>query len=70
MRLYKTNYVDDAAQPGREERAAWAGTQAEAAKDRKKLKTDGMHSIVTEEVDVLTDKASLLRFLSQWCTVR
>lgn len=70
MRLYKTNYIDDAAQPGRGDRAAWAGTQADAGKDRKKLKADGMRSIVTEETDVLTDKGSLLRFLNQWCAVR
>jgi hypothetical protein len=66
MRLYKTNYIDDAAEPGRTERAAWAGTQAEAAADRKRLKVAGMRGIVTNEVDVPTDKKGLLAHLSAW----
>lgn len=70
MRLYKTNFIDDAADEGRREQATWSGTQADAAKDRKRLKTEGMRSIETEEVDVPTDKAGLLQFLNQWCVVR
>lgn len=70
MRLYKTTFLDDAADPGRNECASWAGTQAEAASDRKKHKTAGMREIETEEVDVPTDKKGLLQFLSQWAIVR
>ena len=66
MRLYKTNYIDDAADVGRQERASWAGTQADAAKDRKRLKAEGMLKISTNEVDVPTDKAGLLAHLNMW----
>lgn len=69
MRLYKTNYIDDGADPGRQERASWAGTQADAGKDRKRLKAEGMRGIVTNEVDVPTDKAGLLAYLSMWGVV-
>lgn len=70
MRLYKTNFIDDSAEAGRQEQAAWSGTQADAGKDRKRLKSEGMRSIDTEEVDVPTSKQELLGFLSQWCSVR
>ena len=72
MRLYKTNYPDDDATGGasRNELAVWCGTKSDAASDRKRLKVDGMRDIETEEVDVPTDKAGLLTFLSTWCIVR
>lgn len=70
MRFYKTTYTDDAAEPGRTECAAWSTTQADAAGDRRRLKTAGMCDVATEEVDVPTDKKGLLEFLSKWCVVR
>ncbi len=70
MRLYMTMFVDDAAKPERNEGTSWSGTQADAGKDRKRLKAEGMRNIVTEEVDVPTDKAGLISFLSKWAVVR
>jgi hypothetical protein len=66
MRLYKTIYTDDAADPGRNERATWAGTLAGAAVDRKRLKSSGMRSITTDEVEVPTNKVELLAHLNMW----
>lgn len=69
MRLYKTSYTDDAADPNRDERATWAGTQAEASADRKRLKAAGMRDIITNETEVPTDKKGLLAFLNMWGVV-
>ena len=66
MRLYKTNYIDDAADPGRTERASWAGTQAEAVADRKRLKASAKRAIVTNEVEFTTDKKGVLAHLNTW----
>jgi len=70
MRLYKTTFTDDAADPGRNERASWAGTLAGAAADRKRLKAEGMRSIATDEVDVPTSKTELLAHLNKWEVVQ
>jgi hypothetical protein len=42
----------------------WDGTQADAAKRRKALKATGYLLVLTEEVEVPTDKAGLLAYLN------
>ena len=69
MKLYKTTYIDDGQLTNRNECASWDGTQTDAAKTRRQLKTDGMRNIETTDTDVLTDKANLLAFLNKWCIV-
>lgn len=69
MKLYRTyaeaQYGDGY---GRDAKAQWTGTQADAAKARKylnstlKIPRDHIH---TDEVDVPTDKKGLLAFLNQ-----
>lgn len=63
MRLYKTKFIDDDSKTG-VHKAIWSGSQAEASKDRVRLKKDGMREIITEETDVPTTKAELITFLS------
>lgn len=63
MKLYKTIYLDDDT-PEDNDRRVWDGTQADAAKRRKALKTEGMRMIVTDEVDVPTSKSALLAWLN------
>ena len=69
MRLYKTKFIDDEQPQGRNECATWCGTQSDAGKDRKRLKSEGMRNIETQEVEVPTNKESLLAFLNQWAAV-
>lgn len=64
MRLYKTTFIDDAKEGAT--CATWSGTQADAGKDRKAMKSEGMRNVETEEVEVPTDKKGLLEFLNQW----
>lgn len=66
MRLYKTTI-----QTGADSfKTIWSGSKDQAGKDRvefKKLGVEHNNKKVlpeTEEVDVLTDKASLIRFLN------
>lgn len=66
MRLYKTKFLDDEKEI---QCATWCGTQSDAGKDRKRLKSEGMRNIETEEVEVPTNKESLLAFLNQWAVV-
>lgn len=60
MKLYKTTATNDP-------KAHWAGSQAEAAGQRKALNQAGhkRDSITTDEVDVPTDKKGLLEFLNK-----
>lgn len=61
MDLYKTtgeNSDGDTA-------TVWAGTQADAAKNRKALKSTNFKGVDTEEVDVPTKKADLIAFLNK-----
>jgi hypothetical protein len=65
MNLYRTTYTDD-------ERpnlplSDWSGSQAEASKDRKRLKAEGMRKIETTEEVVPTDKKGLLAWLNKNC---
>jgi hypothetical protein len=69
MKLYKTKFIDDAAEDtNTDHMAEWDGTQADAGKTRKRLKGEMMRSIETEDVEVPTSKQGLLEFLNQWCT--
>ncbi len=61
MRLYKTS----GEKADHEVKTSWAGTQADAAKARKEAKAVGLLFIETEEVDVPTDKAGLLKWLNE-----
>ena len=64
MRLYKLTQTDAGPEPVR---IRWVGTQADAAAMRKEWNTK-LHvkrdDILTEEVDVPTDKKGLLEFLN------
>lgn len=61
MKLYRT--ITSTADP----KEAWAGSQAEAASQRKAFNQSGVRrdDIVTVEVDVPTDKKGLLEFLNK-----
>lgn len=63
MKLYRTTVTD----AGPEDVAVrWAGSQAEAASQRKALNQNFKRDkINTEEVDVPTDKKGLLEFLNK-----
>lgn len=43
----------------------WSGTQADARAHRKQFKSDGLSFVETAEVDVPTNKDSLLEFLNK-----
>lgn len=60
MKLYRTKAKDESA-------GYWAGSQTEAAGQRKALNQAGhkRDTITTEEVDVPTSKTGLLEFLNQ-----
>lgn len=61
MKLYKTIGVNDETSA----KFHWDGTQADAAKRRKELKSSGdFGKVSTEEVDVPTSKAELLAWLN------
>jgi len=64
MKLYKTLYTDDLDENPAIRKVHWDGTQTDASKLRKSLKTEGMREIVTVPTDVPTDKAGLLTFLN------
>lgn len=62
MKLYKTTTAAK-----HEVAPAWSGSQADAAKDRKHFNSDmkiPRTEIVTEEVEVPTNKQGLLDFLN------
>lgn len=61
MKLYRTRGYDA---PNGIESIHWDGTQADAAKCRKKLKELDIANIETTDVDVPTDKPSLLAWLN------
>ena len=63
MKLYKTTFTDDADTYSKSY-ASWTGTLAEASKNRKQLKLNGMREIKTDEVEVPTQKAGLIKFLN------
>lgn len=65
MKLYCTTFVDDAAPTGEMLGQRWYGTQAWQKKDAKLLHSDGMRNIEQHQVDVPTDKASLLAWLNE-----
>jgi len=62
MKLYRTSHSADY------HVHHWDGTQADAAKRRKELKTNGCRDIETKEIDVPTDKQGLLAWLNENCT--
>ena len=65
MRLFLTSYLCDGDKDVTTLQGVYDGTQAEAAKQRKLLKLDGMRNIDTSEVDVPTDKAGLMAYLNE-----
>lgn len=68
MHLYKTSgYAEEDRGDASNWIAKWDGTQADAAKTRKAMKTDGLTKIETKEVDIPTDKAGLLTWLNAHC---
>ena len=60
MVLYKTNYQDGHG----ELKAKWAGSLAEASRDRAQLKRDGHAEIVTEPITFSTHKAGIIELLN------
>lgn len=62
MRLYLTSYFDDETGTTGQQ---FDGTQADASKRRKTLKTQGMRDIETTDKDVPTDKAGLMAYLNK-----
>lgn len=69
MKLYKITATGTPDSETPDSETHWVGTQADAASKRKKLLTDGYKraNIDTDEVDVPTDKAGLLKFLNTGC---
>lgn len=63
MKLYRTKSFAD---PGVDSAIeySWQGTQADAAAERKRLKAEFHSGIETAEIDVPTDKPSLLAWLN------
>ncbi|WP_025915470.1 hypothetical protein [Herminiimonas sp. CN] len=59
MKLYQT-----AGENG-DVHARWAGSQADASKQRVALKKEGYRNVQTAEHDVPTDKAGLLGWLNE-----
>ncbi len=73
MRLYKTTAVGKATEnddgtSSQEVQVRWAGSQAEAATNRKTFVSMGFKraEVNTVEVDVPTNKAGLLEFLNDF----
>jgi hypothetical protein len=72
MKLYRTDFIDDAYTPppvsvnseGTYRLSAWTGTQADATACRKTLLLEGMRDIKTYEVDVPTSKSPLIEWLN------
>lgn len=62
MKLYKTTCKSE---DGSQKFCEFASSADAASKARTRLKKEGMWDIETEEVDVLTDRASLVRFLNK-----
>lgn len=60
MKLYKITGASD------KQRSIWVGTQSDAAKARKELIAEGFKraELITEEVDVPTNKEGMLGFLN------
>lgn len=70
MRFYLITDADRSENGEGKCRVAWAGSQGEAASIRKQWVSGGTKraDITTDEVDVPTDKAGLLKFLND-CAV-
>lgn len=68
MRLYRVLYFDGTFNGNR---ATWAGTQSDAKALQKRLEAEhGRHNVdAFEQVDVPTEKATLLVFLNQHATL-
>lgn len=60
MKLYNTTGENSEGFVGNH----WAGTQADAGKQRAELKKTGYKGVSTDEVDVPTSKADLLAWLT------
>jgi len=69
MKLYKITATGRPDSETPDSETHWVGTQADAASKRKQLVTNGYKraEVDTEEVDVPTDKAGLLKFLNAGC---
>lgn len=67
MKFYKVKAVASVQDVTPDSETHWVGTQADAAKARKKLADDGFKraEITTDEVDVPTDKTGLLDWLNK-----
>ena len=63
MKLYRTIFLDDQDHVALTHES-WTGTLADASKERKRLKLEGMRNIVTDEVEVPTHKVNLLAWLN------
>lgn len=61
MRLYQTT-GDQPVMTG--PTVVWAGSAADASKQRSALKKDGFKGVSTEEYDIPTNKTDLLAFLN------
>ena len=65
MRLYKISYTLAST---RERHSAYVGSKADAGAYRAEIRTSGLHvpaSIATEEVELKTDKTSILDFINK-----
>lgn len=61
MRLYLTSAEDDSGMIIKR----WSGTQADAGKQRKEMRAQGLSFVETDEVDFPTTKAELIHYLNE-----
>lgn len=61
MRLYCTSGEDDNGMTIKR----WSGTQADAGKQRKEMRAQGLSFVETDEVDFPTTKAELIHYLNE-----
>ena len=64
MKLYRVIGNSD-----KQKKVIWAGSQSDAAKARKELIAQGFKraELITEDVDIPTDKVGLLNWLNENC---